>query len=62
MGKLKGKNYIGIFIIAVIVFLFVFASEKIFAVLSVFKPILVGVMIAYILDVMVRFLTGKFIL
>ena len=60
MGKLKGKNYIGIFIIAVIVFLFVFASEKIFAVLSVFKPILVGVMIAYILDVMVRFLTGKF--
>jgi len=59
MGNLKGKKYIGVFIIAAIVFLFVFASEKMFFVLSVFKPILVGVMIAYILDVMVRFLNTK---
>ena len=59
MGNLKGKNHIGVFIIAAIVFLFVFASEKMFFVLSVFKPILVGVMIAYVLDVMVRFLTAK---
>ena len=59
MGKLKGKNHIGVFIVAAVVFLFVFASEKMFFVLSVFKPIFVGIMIAYILDVMVRFLNGK---
>ena len=58
MGKLKGKNHIGVFIVAAVVFLFVFASEKMFFVLSVFKPILMGVMIAYILDVMVRFLAA----
>ncbi len=59
MGKLKNKNYIGLIIAVVIIFLFVFATEKMFYVISIFKPIMVGIVIAYLLDVMVRFLTGK---
>lgn len=59
MDKLKSKKYIGIFIIATIIFLFVFASEKMFFVLSIFKPIMAGIAIAYILDGMVRFLNRR---
>ena len=59
MGKLKGKSYISLFVIAAIVFLFVFAGEKMLSVLSVFKPILVGIVIAYMLDVPIRFLNQK---
>lgn len=59
MGKLKNKNYIGLIIAVIIIFLFVFATEKMFYVISIFKPIMVGIVIAYLLDVMVRFLTGK---
>ena len=59
MGNLKNKNYIAVAIIAIMIFLFVFASEKMFFVLSIFKPILAGVAIAYLLDGMVRFLNRK---
>lgn len=59
MDKLKNKNYICIFIIAAIIFLFVFASEKMSFVISIFKPVLAGIVIAYLLDGMVRFLNKK---
>lgn len=60
MNKEKNKSFIYMFIIAVVIFLVVFAGNKIRFVLSVFGPIFSGIVIAYLLDGMVRFLTKAF--
>ena len=59
MNKVKNKNYLYLFIIALVVFLIVFASDKISFVLSVFAPVFYGVVIAYLLDGIVRFFARR---
>lgn len=57
--KSKNYNYITLFFIAVAVFLIVFASDKIAFVLSVFAPLVYGIVIAYLMDGIVRFFNKK---
>ena len=57
MEKPKSKNYLTLFFVAVAVFLIVFASDKIAFVFSVFLPLIYGIVIAYLMDGIVRFLT-----
>ncbi len=59
MGKSKSKNYVALFFIAVAVFLIVFASDKIAFVLSVFAPLVYGIVIAYLMDGIVRFFNRR---
>ncbi len=59
MGKFKRKSYIYFFVAAAALFLLVYAGDKISYVLSVFKPVFGGIVIAYLLDGMVRFLNKK---
>ena len=60
MEKLKNnKIYISLFAVAAAIFLIVFASDKLAFTLSVFSPVLYGVVIAYLMDGIVRFFARK---
>lgn len=59
MNKVKNKNYLYMFIVALAVFLIVFAGDKIGFVFNVLKPVFAGIVIAYLLDGMVRFLNRR---
>ncbi len=59
MEKPKSKNYLTLFFVAVAVFLIVFASDKIAFVFSVFLPLIYGIVIAYLMDGIVRFFNRK---
>ncbi len=60
MDKVKGKSFLYLFIVAVLAFLVVFAGDKISFVINVFKPLIYGVVIAYLLDGFVRVFNRKF--
>lgn len=59
VDKIKNKSYLYMFVIAVAIFLIVFASDKIAFVLNVFKPLFSAVVIAYLVDGIVRFFNLK---
>lgn len=59
MDKLKNKNYLYMFVIALVTFLVIFASDKISFVFSAFAPVFYAVVIAYLLDGIVRFFTKR---
>lgn len=59
MGKTKGKNYITLFFIAVAIFLIVFAGDKLAFIASVFAPLVYGIVIAYLMDGIVRFFNRR---
>lgn len=59
MDKVKGKSFLYLFIIAILAFLVVFAGDKISFVIDVFKPLIYGVVIAYLLDGFVRFFNRR---
>lgn len=50
------KTYITMFVIALITALFIFASDKLWAVLHIFSPVFYAVIIAYLADGLVRIL------
>lgn len=59
MDKVKGKSFLYLFIVALLSFLVVFAGDKISFVIGVFKPLIYGVVIAYLLDGFVRFFNRR---
>lgn len=59
MDAKKNKSFMYIFIVVAIIFLVFFASEKIAFVFNVFSPVLAGIVVAYLLDGMIRFFTKK---
>ena len=60
MEKLKNnKIFIYLFVVSIAIFLVVFASDKISFILSVFAPVLYGVVIAYLMDGIVRFFAKR---
>ncbi len=52
----KNKTAVTLFAVALITALFIFAYDKLLAVLGVFSPVLYGVIIAYLMDGLVRML------
>ncbi|MEE1042472.1 MAG: AI-2E family transporter [Clostridia bacterium] len=59
MDKVRGKSFLYLFIVALFAFLVVFAWDKLAFIAEVFKPLIYGVVIAYLLDGFVRFFNHK---
>jgi len=59
MDRVKGKSLIYLGIIAILSFFVVFAGDKISFVMDVIKPLIYGVVIAYLLDGFVRFFNNR---